>query len=99
MAEPTSNRKITIEVSDTVYHLLEVLTKGEYAPKTVEDVVATLIDHAQQGVYRPGAWEREWLQSVFQGWEEHLEAGDPYGGSDGSMFRRPRTNLAAKARK
>jgi len=25
---------------------------------TVEDVVVDLIDHAQEGVYRPGGWER-----------------------------------------
>ena len=51
-------RKITIELSKTMYSLLEVLTKGEWAPaKTVQGVIEMLIDHAQQGVYRPGAWE------------------------------------------
>ena len=39
-------QKITIEVSDTVHQLLEVLTKGDYAPKTVEDVVVKLVDQA-----------------------------------------------------
>jgi hypothetical protein len=54
--------KLTIELSETVYSLLEVLTKGEWAPaKTVPGIIETLIDHAQQGVYRPGAWERQWL--------------------------------------
>jgi hypothetical protein len=86
--------KITIEVSDTVHRLLEVLTNGEYAPKTVEDVVGTLVDHAQQGVYRPGAWERDWLERVFpEGWQEHLEVGDPYGRPDSPMFRRPKTEV------
>jgi len=84
--------KITIEVSDVVYGLLEVLTKGDGAPKTVEGVVLTLVDHAQQGVYRPGAWERQWLEQVFfaDEWQPHLEPGDPYGRPDSPMFRRPR---------
>ena len=44
-------RKITIELSKTMYSLLEVLTKGEWAPaKTVQGVIETLIDHAQRGV-------------------------------------------------
>ena len=50
-------RNITIELSETVYSLLEVL---EWAPaKTVHGIIETLIDHAQQGVYRPGPWERQ----------------------------------------
>jgi len=44
--------KITIEVSDTVYKLLQVLEPEG----TVEGVLLTLADHAQQGVYRPGSW-------------------------------------------
>jgi hypothetical protein len=28
-------------------------------------VIHELIDHAQQGVYRPGAWERSWLCQAF----------------------------------
>jgi hypothetical protein len=80
--------KITIELSETVYSLLEVLTKGEWAPaKTVHGIIETLIDHAQQGVYRPGAWERQWLEQVFpEGWQEHLEPGDPYGRPNGRCF-------------
>jgi hypothetical protein len=87
--------KITIEIDDTVYRLLEVLTKGAEVTgaQTVKDVLLTLVDHAQQGVYRPGAWEREWLERVFpEGWQEHLEPGDPYGRPDSPMFRRPRKN-------
>src|SRR5215469_7693105 len=86
-------RKITIELSKTMYSLLEVLTKGEWAPaKTVQGVIEMLIDHAQQGVYRPGAWERQWLEQVFppEGWHEHLEPGDPYGRPNGEMFQRPK---------
>jgi hypothetical protein len=46
-------KTIVIDVDETVYALLEVLTHGEYAPDSVQDVVLQLIDHAQQGVYRP----------------------------------------------
>jgi hypothetical protein len=86
--------KITVEVSDVEYKLLEVLTKGQYgaAESGVEGVVRELIDHAQQGVYRPGAWERQWLMQAFgDDWTAHLEPGDPYGREGGeAIFQRPR---------
>jgi hypothetical protein len=84
-------RKITVEVSGVVYELLEVLTKGEGCPRSVKGVVQELIDHAQQGVYRPGAWERDWLRQAFSDdWTEFLEPGDPYGRPDSPMFQRPK---------
>jgi hypothetical protein len=82
-------RTITLEVHDTVYSLLEVLAEGGM---TVEDVVGLLIDHAQQGVYRPGSWERHWLMQAFgDTWIKGLEPGDPHGraGCEG-IFERPR---------
>lgn len=86
-------RKITIEVSDVVYNLLQVLTLTvlrEHPPRSVEDVVSLLVDHAQQGVYRPGAWERQWLEQVFgDEWQQFLEPGDPYGRPNSPMFQRP----------
>jgi hypothetical protein len=82
--------KITIEVTDTVYGLLEVLTHKGLAG-SVEQVVLELVDHAQQGVYRPGAWERAWLIQAFgDEFTEHLEPGDPYGRPDSPMFQRPK---------
>jgi hypothetical protein len=86
---------ITVEVSDTVYRLLEVLTHadGTDAPRiTVQDVVARLIDHVQQGIYRPGAWERDWLCQAFgHEWLEQLVPGDPYGRAGcEALFQRPR---------
>jgi hypothetical protein len=37
-------------------------------------VLSELADHAQQGVYRSGAWEREWLCKVFgYDWLARLE--------------------------
>jgi hypothetical protein len=81
--------KITIEVSDTVYKLLQVLDEE----KCVEVVVEQLIDHAQQGVYRPGAWERPWLIQVFgEDFIDRLEPGDPYGRPDSPMLQRPNSN-------
>jgi hypothetical protein len=83
---------ITIEVSDVVYQLLQVLTKGEHAPRSVEEVVTILVDHAQQGVYRPSAWEREWLEQCFYDeWQQFLEPGDPYGRPNCPMFQRPKS--------
>jgi hypothetical protein len=73
-------KTITVEVNDVVYGLLEALAQGPYGQNTVEGVVSKLIDHAQQGVYRPGAWERAWLEQAFgDDWIENLEPGDPYG--------------------
>jgi hypothetical protein len=73
--------QITIAIDENDYKLLEVLTRGEYSScESVEDVIEKLIDHAQQGVYRPGAWERGWLVQAFgDEWENHLEPGDPHG--------------------
>jgi hypothetical protein len=94
------NRRMTIEVEDTVYALLEVLTQGAYAPDSVEGVVLELIDHAQQGVYRPGAWERDWLRQAFgDEWTAYLEPGDPYGREDcESIFQRPKRPRSGRRR-
>jgi hypothetical protein len=91
MPKAEANRTITITVSATVYSLLEVLAGAAGTGPTVEDVVSELIDHAQQGVYRPGSWERPWLCQAFGGdWTSKLEVGDPYGRPDAPMFRRPK---------
>lgn len=40
----------------------------------VEGVIMELIDHAQQAVYRPDAWERGWVcQAMGYDWLENLE--------------------------
>lgn len=87
-------RKITIEVDDTVYSLLDVLGYTgalDGSRRSVDDVVMQLVDHAQQGVYRPGAWERGWLEQAFgSDWQTQLEPGDPYGRPNSPMFQRPR---------
>lgn len=79
--------KLELEIDDTHARLLAVLDEGG----NLKAVLAQLIDHAQQGVYRPGAWEREWLTQVFgDEWQNRLEPGDPYGREGcGHCFERP----------
>ena len=87
--------KIEIEIDDVAYRLLQTLTLTEFGPETVEGVVERLINHAQQGIYRPGAWERDWLSQAFSDdFTEHLKPGDPYGrsGCEG-IFQQPKTLL------
>lgn len=84
MAEKT----IRVKVSPVVFDLLRVLGNDEI---DVKGVIERLIDHAQQGVYRPGAWEREWVCQAFgHDWIDNLVAGDPHGrpGCEG-IFRKP----------
>jgi hypothetical protein len=92
-------KTIAIEMDDTVYALLEVLTRGRYGRESVEDVVLKLIDHAQQGVYRPGAWERGWLIQAFgDDWTAYLEPGDPYRRSNcEQIFQRPKRSRRRRA--
>ncbi|HEY6493283.1 MAG TPA: hypothetical protein VIZ43_08425 [Trebonia sp.] len=89
-SEPTVS--ITLELSQRVADLLTVLTVGEYAPDDLEGVLMELIDHAQQGVYRPGAWERGWLEHAFgDEWQEGLEPDTDNVAGDGRViFQRPR---------
>jgi hypothetical protein len=84
--------RVTLEIDPTVHELLAVLTRSECGPENVEGVILKLIDHAQQGVYRPGAWEREWLCEAFgHTWTKNLEWGDPYGRTNCEhIFQRPK---------
>lgn len=96
------SRAITVHVSDNVFALLKVLgaseaiaaKPGEPDDVVVQAVVETLIDHAQQGVYRPGSWERGWLHQAFgDAWEQLLEWDDrPFrcAGDGRVIFQRPR---------
>lgn len=87
---------ITLELDDTVADLLAVLgaadREGQARLDKVTFAIEALIDHAQQGVYRPGAWERDWLTSVFgDAWTTQLEPGDPYGRPNCErIFTRPK---------
>lgn len=87
--EPTVT--VTLELSQRVADLLTVLTTGEYAPEDLRSVIMELIDHAQQGVYRPGAWERGWLEQAFgDEWQRGLEPDTERTAGDGRIvFDRP----------
>lgn len=81
--------KVELEIDDRVAGLLAVLDeKG-----CVENVLHTLIDHVQQGVYRPGSWEREWITRVWleEEFMEFLVPGCPYGRENCEhIFQKPK---------
>lgn len=53
---------------------LSALIDPDQGLPDLEAVIYQLLDHAQQGVYRSGAWERSWLQQVFgHKWTERME--------------------------
>ena len=98
MAKATqTDHSITVKISEVEYRLLSVLCDG-VAFTCVEDIVLKLIDHAQQGVYRPGAWERMWLTQAFgDDWVEKLKPGDPYGRSAcDRIFQKPKKAAEAQ---
>lgn len=80
-------KKIEIELDPVVAELLSAISLDG----TPKGAIEQLIDHAQQGVYRPGAWEREWLCQAFgYDWQAKLEPGDPYGRTGmAGVFQRP----------
>ena len=88
---PETAVTVTLELSKRVADLLAVLTIGEYAPEDLRGVLLELIDHAQQGVYRPGAWERGWLMQAFgDEWLSGLEPDTERTAPDGRViFQRP----------
>ncbi len=88
--EPEKKRSVTIALTETECKLLSCLDEEG----SVENVLLTLADHAQQGVYRPGAWERMWIEQAFgDDFEDLLEPGCPYGRPGGeALFQRPRAN-------
>ncbi len=71
--------RITVELDGRAVDRLRVL--GDPA-----EVLARLADHAQQGVYRPGAWERGWIVQAFGDEFLDLLEQDP----DAPHFQRPK---------
>jgi len=75
---------VVLELDDRTYRNLEALTGeaipgGILNPEDVAGVLLKLADHADQGVYRPGAWERGWLCSAFgNDWLARLEKDPRY---------------------
>jgi hypothetical protein len=84
-------KTITVEVSEETYALIAVLGKSYAVGRNgdVETVVRHLVHSAADGVRRPGAWERSWIEQAFgDDWEDHLEQ-DP----ETEWYRRPRGGL------
>lgn len=106
LPKPPFMHQVTLDLPHVTFELLatlgdkpEVQDYGYPEPKRrskqeiVRDVLEQLADHAQQGVYRPGAWERDWLCQVFSDeFLDRLEPGDPYSGGDefDHLFQRPK---------
>jgi hypothetical protein len=84
--------QVTVELPVEVVRRLAVLSDEGYGTMRVASVLATLADHAQQGVYRPGAWERDWLIQVFgDEWLTRVEPDLDDVSADGRViFDRPR---------
>ena len=70
--------QLELELEDDDVALLEVLAKSEaVGGLNVVDVVRHLVASAVDGVRRPGAWERSWLEQAFgSDWTELLEQDD-----------------------
>ena len=78
---------ITAQLPEEWVQNLEVLVDPDQGLDDVGAVLVELADHAQQAVYRPGAWERAWLcQALGYDWLERL-APDP---EHPDIFERPK---------
>lgn len=77
MTEQPERVTVTLSFSPRTAARLAALgadESGDPLAATVEAVLYELADHAQQAVYRPGAWEREWACQAFgYDWLENLE--------------------------
>jgi len=83
--------KITVTIGEREEKLLGVLVNETEGMPAIESVIERLLDHVQQAIYRPGAWERRWLlQCIGDYWLANVEP-DPESMTDGRMiFDRPR---------
>ena len=55
--------QMTIEITDECRGRLETIANLANFPSP-EHVVARLVEHADEGIRRPDAWEREWIAKV-----------------------------------
>lgn len=79
----------TLELGERAFRNLEALTGGTFGPDDVAGVIYKLLDHADQGIYRAGAWEREWLCRAFgYDWLEKMEHDPRY--PDIHSWQRPK---------
>ena len=69
---------------------LSVLIDPAQGIPDLEAVIYTLVDHAHQGVYRPGTWERTWLMQVFgDSWLARVEPDTERTSSGRVVYDRP----------
>jgi hypothetical protein len=78
--------KIELDIDDDTLAYLTVLGSGR--GQSPEEVIYQLIDHAIQGVYRPGSWERPWIEQAFGAIDETQLTRDP----DTPFYLKPRTD-------
>jgi hypothetical protein len=65
-APARDGESVTVSLPHGVAGQLSVLAgTPDRGAGAVADVLGRLIDHAQQGVTRPGSWERSWVCQVF----------------------------------
>ena len=89
MTEPENVTVTLLFTPEVAARLLAIADPG-WPERTIEGVLYELADHAQQAVYRPGAWERPWMCQAFgEGWLENLEP-DPEHADIG--WQRPRND-------
>lgn len=80
--EPT----VAVSMPDWLATRLSVLIDPDRGITDLAGVIGEILDHVQQGIYRPGSWERGWLcQAVGYDWTARMEP-DP----DSPPFERPR---------
>jgi hypothetical protein len=88
-----SEVEVTVTLPAEVAQRLAVLSPDSVSAEPVAEVLAMLADHAQQGVYRPGAWERDWIMQAFgDEWLTRVEPDTDDVSADGRViFDRPRS--------
>ena len=57
-------RTLTLDLPDEILDRLERLVEAFEPTASLDQLVALLLDHVQQGIYRTGSWERAWLERV-----------------------------------
>lgn len=58
-----TQRLIEVDIPDEWWTRIERLAKAcNY--RSSDRFIGSLLDHVQQGVYRSGSWERDWLERL-----------------------------------
>jgi len=59
-------KNFTVSIREDTYQRLEHLANATKV-NTVGSLLSRLLDHTDQGIYRPQSWERGWLAFMFGG--------------------------------